>query len=133
MNLREFIEALVDGYCWIVAKKAEGWTTEDFARAVKSQLSQPAPAHAPAPKPADKRRIAVTTVGGLRKLLRGCDDGESISFNVEVGGKIAEGLYCTGVGSTAGGRATILWLNRARDVDASQPPLDYDDNEPEET
>ncbi len=53
MTLKEFVNALADGYLWVVAKKAEGWTLEDFARAVQLQMAtpEPSPNHA-APAPA---------------------------------------------------------------------------------
>ena len=55
----------------------------------------------------------IRTVGELRELLRLCEDDESLTICLE-GRFRKQTLRIDGAGSTAGGRATILWLRKVK-------------------
>lgn len=57
----------------------------------------------------------ITTVGELREALKHSEDEEPLIFDLEESsmfGKRKCSLKCVGVGSSAGGRITVLWLNK---------------------
>jgi hypothetical protein len=61
-------------------------------------------------------KIDIRTVGDLREALKHSEDDEPLIFDFEDetmdGKKLKCSLRCTGVGSSGGGRITVLWLNR---------------------
>lgn len=57
----------------------------------------------------------IKTVGDLRQKLRFSEDDEPLLFDLEEDspfGKKKFLLKCVGVGSSGGGRITVLWLNK---------------------
>ena len=58
----------------------------------------------------------IKTVGEMRKALRHSDAGEPLVFDLEedvlFGKRKKSKLKCVGVGSSGGGRITVLWFDR---------------------
>lgn len=57
----------------------------------------------------------ITTVGQLREALKHSEDEEPLVFDLEeksMFGKRKYSLKCVGVGSSAGGRITVIWLDK---------------------
>lgn len=57
----------------------------------------------------------IRTVGQLRESLKHSEDGEPLIFDLEensIFGKRKYSLKCVGVGSSAGGRITVIWLDK---------------------
>jgi hypothetical protein len=55
--------------------------------------------------------MVITTVGDLKEALRHSEDEEPLIFDLKEGEKTVQ-LECVGVGSSGGGRITVLWLDR---------------------
>ena len=63
----------------------------------------------------EERKKEIRTVGDLRKALRHSEDEEPIIFDLEENsmfGKKKYSLKCVGVGSSGGGRITVIWLDK---------------------
>ena len=56
------------------------------------------------------------TVGEFREALRSSEDEEPLYFDLEedtlFGGRRKSQLKCVGIGSSGGGRITVVWLDR---------------------
>lgn len=57
----------------------------------------------------------IRTVGDLREELKYSEDDEPLVFDFEDDDKKFE-LECVGVGSSGGGRITVIWLDRKHKV-----------------
>lgn len=59
--------------------------------------------------------MKITTVGELRAALKYSEDEEPLIFDLEEAGIIGKRKYslrCSGVGSSAGGRITVIYLDK---------------------
>lgn len=60
--------------------------------------------------------MEIRTIGDLRKALKSCEDEEPVTFylwgKTFFGKEKKNNLELTNVGSTAGGRATTIWLKK---------------------
>ena len=57
----------------------------------------------------------ITTVGELREALKHSEDEEPLIFDLEedtIMGRKKSQLKCVGVGSSGGGRITVIWLDK---------------------
>lgn len=64
---------------------------------------------------ADTPKKVILEVGELRKALESSDDGEPLIFDLEENtllGRKKTSLKCVGVGSSGGGRVTVIYLDR---------------------
>jgi hypothetical protein len=59
--------------------------------------------------------MEITNVGQLREKLRHSDDDEPLIFDLEEevdGMPKKTRLKCVGIGTSGGGRITVIWLDR---------------------
>ena len=62
-----------------------------------------------------EREEKIRTVGELREALKHSEDDEPLIFDLEedtIMGRQKHMLKCVGVGSSGGGRITVLWLDK---------------------
>jgi len=65
-------------------------------------------------------KMKIYSVGDLREAIKHADDEEALVFDYEDEGQKYE-LECVGVGSSGGGRITVLWMDRKH----KKPGLSY--------
>ena len=54
----------------------------------------------------------IQAVGDLRKAMKCCDDGESLTLQLDKGFEKKTYVVVGGVQSSGGGRITVLWLDK---------------------
>ncbi len=65
--------------------------------------------------------MVISNVGALREALKHSEDEEPLVFDYEDEDGKKHQLECVGVGSSGGGRITVLWLDKKH----KKPGLNY--------